>query len=147
MKKFFFALMCLILPSACRATEVAAAPNPDDSSTTEEVPAAKKVKGSMREISVAELHKTKDQVRILVDVRTTGEFAGGYVPGAINIPMSEVDRRLSEFGEPGDEVHLVCRSGARSGTIAKKLKKLGYNTVNIQGGTMAWVRAGYPVEK
>ena len=81
----------------------------------------------------------------LIDVREPDEYAGGHVPGALSIPMSVLPVRVGEI--PADrEVHLICRSGARSAQVAAWLEPQGYSPVNVAGGTLAWDRAGRPLE-
>jgi len=62
----------------------------------------------------------------VVDVRTPREFAGGHVPGAVNIPHDEIEKRLEEIGPPSTRVLLYCQSGRRSGIAAEKLQEKGY---------------------
>ncbi|GGG23040.1 rhodanese-like domain-containing protein [Paenibacillus abyssi] len=75
---------------------------------------------------------------MLIDVREPGEFKGGFIPGARNIPLSQLARRLDEI--PKDkELYLYCRSGMRSKTAAKLLAKNGYRKLaHLQGGIGAW---------
>jgi rhodanese-related sulfurtransferase len=82
----------------------------------------------------------------LVDVRTVQEYQGGHLPGAVNIPLHELDRRLGEI--PKDQpVVVVCATGNRSQTGSSILVRGGYAEVyNLRGGTMAWMMRGLPVE-
>lgn len=80
----------------------------------------------------------------VVDVRNPGEFAGGHVPGAINIPLGQFDARL---GEVEGDLWLICRSGARSANAARTASAAGRSVTNVQGGTMAWRMAGGAVER
>ena len=79
---------------------------------------------------------------LLIDVRTPQEFASGHIDGAINIPLDQIGRRLSEI--PKDrQVVLYCRSGNRSNQAAGLLKSAGYNNILDLGGVIAWQSAGY----
>jgi len=84
----------------------------------------------------------------LIDVRSPEEYQAGHVPGAKLVPLNTLMAHVSAFPEQGD-VFLICRSGARSAQAADYLaRQYGRsNLINIEGGTMAWMQAGYPVEK
>jgi rhodanese-related sulfurtransferase len=75
----------------------------------------------------------------LLDVREPEELADGAIPGAVNIPMDEVGRRLREL--PTDrEIVVICHLGQRSEYIAGMLNALGYDRVlNLEGGMDAWL--------
>lgn len=75
---------------------------------------------------------------ILIDVREPHEFKGGYIPNAKNIPLSQLNQRLSEV--PKDRnLLLYCRSGMRSGKAAGILMKNGYTQLaHLQGGISAY---------
>ena len=66
---------------------------------------------------------------LVVDVRTPGEYASGHFKGAINIPVSEVSSRLSEFGPKDKPIVVYCASGARSGSAKQILERAGYKDV------------------
>jgi len=74
----------------------------------------------------------------LVDVRTPEEFAAGHVPGAVNIPVQELDRRMGELESRDQPVVLYCASGVRSGRAARILKDAGYSTVHNLGPMSRW---------
>ena len=73
----------------------------------------------------------KEQVKkgaFVVDVRTPEEFADGSFPGAVNIPLDDVQSRIKEFeGKPS--VIVFCRSGNRSGQAKKLLESNGIQNV------------------
>jgi phage shock protein E len=69
----------------------------------------------------------------VVDVRTPEEFRDGSYPGAVNIPVNELARRMSEL-KKDRAVVLYCASGARSGMAARMLKQAGYTEVLNAGG-------------
>ena len=84
----------------------------------------------------------------VVDVREEWEYQGGHIPKAVNIPLRELPRALSQL--PKDRpILLVCNSGNRSGMAAEYLVAQGFSpdkVVNLEGGTYAWVAQGLPVE-
>jgi rhodanese-related sulfurtransferase len=100
----------------------------------------------MREIGVSQLSSVGKQggATQLVDVRSAGEFAAGHVPGAMNIPLEEIERRLGDLNAEQTLV-LICKSGTRAGIATEFLKDKRANLVVLQGGTEAWVKAGLPL--
>lgn len=68
--------------------------------------------------------------KVIVDVRTPLEFAGGHVPGSINIPMQEVVQRLDEIKKLRQPILLCCASGNRSGQVAAYLNGIGVSCEN-----------------
>lgn len=94
-----------------------------------------------------ELINKQENVQLL-DVRTAGEFAGGYLKGALN-----VDVRSASFAEDistmdkDRPVFVYCLSGGRSASAARQLVSMGYTEVyDMKGGMMAWKRAELPIE-
>jgi rhodanese-related sulfurtransferase len=84
---------------------------------------------------------------ILVDVREMHEYDAGRIPGAINIPMSEIQYRYDEI-EPDQPVILVCATGNRSGMVGEFMAGQGYRDLyNLTDGTMGWIMRGLPIEK
>jgi rhodanese-related sulfurtransferase len=86
--------------------------------------------------TTAEKQTSSDNTPLVVDVRTPGEFHGGAYPGAINIPLDELQSRLDELGSKDREITLYCASGARSAYGQRMLMQLGYNKVQNGGGLM-----------
>ncbi|RLL54731.1 rhodanese-like domain-containing protein [Mariprofundus sp. EBB-1] len=84
---------------------------------------------------------------MLLDVRTSEEYAEGHIAGATLIPIQVLAERLSEVPK-NKQVYVYCHSGARSARASKLLAKHGFRNIeNIMGGIVAWKDAGYPVEK
>ncbi|MCQ4042193.1 rhodanese-like domain-containing protein [Streptantibioticus rubrisoli] len=80
----------------------------------------------------------------LLDVREDDEWAAGHAEQAVHIPMSELVARIGEV--PVDRrVHVVCRVGGRSAQVAQYLIAQGLDAVNVDGGMLAWERAGRPL--
>ncbi len=86
--------------------------------------------------TTAEKQSSDNNTPLVVDVRTPGEFHGGAYPGAINIPLDELQSRLDELGSKDREITLYCASGARSAYGQRMLMQLGYNKVQNGGGLM-----------
>lgn len=91
---------------------------------------------------------------LIVDVREPGEFADGYVPGAINVPRGLIEFTIWEhigFPDKTDmnkQVTLYCRTGGRCALAAKSLQDLGLTNVTAVDMLFEnWVKAGYPVTK
>ena len=75
---------------------------------------------------------------VLIDVRTPAEVAEGMAPGAINIPLQEIEQRLAEFPKDKDLL-IYCRSGKRSMAASNFLIENGYDKVfNVVGGFLAF---------
>ena len=77
---------------------------------------------------------------IIIDVRTPQEFAGGAFPGAINIPLDDLQIRINELGGKSREITLYCASGARSAYGQRVLQQLGYTNTKNGGGIMQMMR-------
>jgi rhodanese-related sulfurtransferase len=80
----------------------------------------------------------------VIDVRTPGEFASGYVPGAVNVPLDELGAAMPVLRERAMEGRLlvVCASGNRSGRARAALAEAGIPAVSLVGGTTAWQSGG-----
>lgn len=75
---------------------------------------------------------------LLIDVREPHEYKSGFIPTAVNIPLSQLSARVKEISLKND-VLLYCRSGMRSKQAAKILKRHGFtNLAHLQGGISAW---------
>ncbi len=83
---------------------------------------------------------------VVIDVRTSGEYAAGHIPGALNIPFDEVAEKISTVDAPNG-VALYCMLGPRARKGEAALLGAGYTSVlHIEGGLAAWAAAGLPVE-
>lgn len=96
----------------------------------------------MKSITVTELAERESTP--LIDVRERDEFAAGHVPGAVNIPMSEIGGRLDEL--PAEAFDVICQAGGRSARVVQALEQRGYDATNVDGGTGEWIASGKPVE-
>lgn len=73
----------------------------------------------------------------LVDVRTPGEYKGGSVKGAVNIPLDRISKELAKF-KGKKNIVVFCRSGNRSGQAKMILERNGVENV-FNGGTVSKV--------
>lgn len=77
----------------------------------------------------------RKDIPVLLDVRTPEEFATGHLPGAINIPLTELPQRQRELDAyRGDDLWLVCRTGMRAERAARHLAREGFRPVHVEGG-------------
>ncbi|HSK91614.1 MAG TPA: rhodanese-like domain-containing protein [Euzebyales bacterium] len=80
----------------------------------------------------------------VLDVRRADEWDAGHAPGAVHIPLDQLVARCGELAD-GGPVIAVCHSGGRSARATMWLQRQGYDAVNLDGGMVAWARAGGPV--
>ena len=104
--------------------------------------------GEIKRISALEF-KEKSKNNTIIDIRTPREYTQGYIEGAINI--NYYDKTFLEQIAKLDKnkpIYIYCRSGNRTSSAAKKLRKLGFLEVNdLQGGIMSWARNQYKIVK
>jgi NADPH-dependent 2,4-dienoyl-CoA reductase/sulfur reductase-like enzyme/rhodanese-related sulfurtransferase len=72
----------------------------------------------------------------LLDVRNPSELEAELVPGALNIPLPQLRRRLEELPRER-EIHVICRSGGRAYYATRILLQNGFNARNIAGGMLS----------
>lgn len=78
----------------------------------------------------AELEQGKNI--LIIDVRSPKEFDAGHVPGAVNIPVEELSKRIAEMKVSKDTtIVTMCEHGGRSSRAALELQKLGYKTTSF----------------
>ncbi|HEU4962458.1 MAG TPA: rhodanese-like domain-containing protein [Bacilli bacterium] len=75
---------------------------------------------------------------LIVDVREDGEVGTGMIPGALHIPVGDMEDRYDEI-DPEREAIIVCRSGRRSKSVCNYLQAKGYeNVLNMVDGMLKW---------
>ncbi|RZO82382.1 MAG: rhodanese-like domain-containing protein [Litorivicinaceae bacterium] len=86
---------------------------------------------------------------LILDIREQKEFSQGHIAGAYNLPASVFDKKLSELDRyKTHPVVVVCKMGTSAGSIAKTLKKRGFEqVVRLAGGMSEWTASSLPVKK
>ena len=99
---------------------------------------AETLKSEMGKTSVQTHHQNKENQNtspnsIVIDVRTVKEFQSGAYPGAVNIPLDELEHRITELGTDFNrDITVYCASGARSAYAQNVLKQKGFTQVKMQ---------------
>ena len=83
------------------------------------------------------------EVNLLLDVRSPEEFAEGHVANSLNMPLGDLERRVSELARwQNAEIWVICRSGRRSAAAASILSSRGFRVADVGGGVEGWRAAG-----
>jgi rhodanese-related sulfurtransferase len=95
--------------------------------------------------------KQKGEPIELIDVRTPVEYREVHCSFARNVPLSDLDPQAimnARTGSPDAPLYIICKSGSRAKQACEKFLAAGYtNVVNVEGGTLAWVECGLPVNR
>ncbi len=111
--------------------------------------AAKAAEGKgFKTIRAEEFDKLRaDKTNVVLDVRRTVEFTSGHVAGAVQIDFTAPDFEQKISALDKSKTYLVyCAVGGRSSRACEKMSQLGFTKVyNLEGGIIAWKKAGKPV--
>ena len=90
-----------------------------------------------------------DRSLLVLDVRTPEEFAAGHLPGAINIPHTELAARVAELAGARDrDIVVYCRTGKRAGEALGVLEQSGFKRLlHLEGDYTRWSEEKRPVVK
>ena len=130
--------------SACQSSTVPTV----DSGTTEIGKEIKVNGGSYKDISVNELvglMENKDFTLVNVHI----PFEGDLPKTDLSIAYDTIGQNVNQLGsDKNAKIILYCKSDRMSMIAAEELVKLGYTNIwNLDGGMVAWERAGQPIEK
>jgi len=106
--------------------------------------------GKVPEIEAADLKTRLDQRESLqlIDVRSAGEFAGGHIQGAINVPVNQLRAILPTLKlDPNRPVIAICATAHRSPPAVRVLRRAGFDAKQLRNGMIAWQRAKLPITK
>jgi len=106
------------------------------------------VKDSLEPLPAEELlSRARDGLVTVLDVRPPEEYAAGHLPGAINIPLSELEQHLAQLPKE-NEVVAYCRGPycVLAFEAVRRLREQGYQARRLENGYPEWKKAGLPVE-
>lgn len=89
-------------------------------------------------ISMSEFLKLNIRERI-IDIRNPQQFNNNHIPGAKNISFEKLLIEPEKYIEKYKTYYIYCQKGIKSMTIVRRLNKLGFKTVNIEGGYESWI--------
>jgi rhodanese-related sulfurtransferase len=98
----------------------------------------------LKTISISELATTNSAELLRVDVRSATEYASGHVPGAVNIPLDEIENRTADLSSDRP-IALICQMGQRARMAATLLEPCQLDVLAVEGGTKAWKDAELPI--
>ena len=107
-----------------------------------------KIKDDLEPVPATQLlERVRDGLVTVLDVRPAEEYVAGHLPGAINIPLAELEKRLQEF-QPSKQVVAYCRGPhcVLAFDAVARLRKNGISAKRLDGGLPEWRLAGLPVE-
>jgi rhodanese-related sulfurtransferase len=106
-------------------------------------------KDELEPVPAAELlERARKGLVTVLDVRPPEEFAAGHLPGAINIPVHELEKRMKELPKRR-EVVAYCRGPycLMSFEAVEKLRKKGWRARRLENGLPEWRASGLPVDR
>ena len=93
----------------------------------------KSVFGGAANAGKSQLDEVRAQGAVIIDVRSPGEFAGGHAAGAVNIPLDQLEQKLSVIKNYKKPIILCCASGMRSGRATGLLASKGITDLHDVG--------------
>ncbi|MCU7920264.1 MAG: metalloregulator ArsR/SmtB family transcription factor [Candidatus Thiodiazotropha sp. (ex Epidulcina cf. delphinae)] len=107
-----------------------------------------KIKDSLEPVPAGELlERAREGLVTVLDVRPAEEYASGHLPGAINIPLGELEKQLDTL-DPEHEIIAYCRGPhcVLAFDAVSKLRENGLTARRLDGGLPEWKLEGLPVE-
>mgnify|MGYP000432672317 CR=1 FL=1 len=89
-----------------------------------------------------------NEFAVIIDVRSQSEWNEQHIPGAIHIPLRNLEARFGDLEKfEGKQLIMQCAVGGRSSKAVVLLQQAGFSdVVNMDGGIVAWKKANLPVE-
>lgn len=103
------------------------------------------------DINAIELSQRIDagEAPLILDVRGENEYAADHLPGAVNVPHTEVITRLDELPADRDtEIVVHCHSGRRAANAIADLQEAGFTNIrHLDGDYIGWKESGLPLDQ
>ena len=93
------------------------------------------------EVDLATFAAAHGKGAAILDVRNPDEYTTAHVPGAVLIPLDQLEARTQEI-PAGDPLYVICAAGGRSLSAVRALVEAGYPAVSVAGGTNGWIDRG-----
>jgi len=106
------------------------------------------VKDGLEAVPARELlERVREGLVTVLDVRPPEEYAAGHLPGAVNVPLADLERCLGDC-DPAKEVVAYCRGPwcVLAYDAVTRLREKGFKARRLEGGLPEWRQAGLPVE-
>jgi len=105
-----------------------------------------RAEGAIRAMELFQLVKQGQQL-VPVDTREVRAYERAHIPGAVNIPLEEIENRLAELHMLPGEPILYCRAGDKTKELADKLGQSGVPIAFLENGFLGWEAEGLPIER
>ena len=104
----------------------------------------------IQQIDVPATHSHIAAGGAVIDVRESGEYLAGHLPGAVNIPRGVLEFKIGDSAVLANKelpIVLYCKTGGRAALAAVNLQRMGYGQVrSLSGGFDNWVSGGQKIE-
>ena len=104
-------------------------------------------KSRVKQVSAADALRDRTPDTVFLDVREPNEWNMAHIPGAVLVPLADVEEKVESAVPRDSKVVVYCASGNRSALAADTMQQMGYSDVaSMAGGIRGWADAGGEVE-
>jgi thioredoxin 1/putative thioredoxin len=101
--------------------------------------------GALKAIELAQL--LKQGAVVPVDTRDASAYGRAHLPGAVHMPLEQIESRLAELHMLAGQPVVYCRAGDKTKELAATLAEQGVPVAFLEGGILAWEAEGLPIER
>ena len=110
-----------------------------------------KAKAAIKVVSAEDVKAAidKKEKAVILDVRDSGEYTAGHLPGAMNVSRGTLEWGIwGKVPDQSAKIYVYCKTAGRSALATQTLNGLGYkNAVLMDAQFEDWIKKGYPVER